>query len=347
MKKLRGLLLRKNRWWICASVNGRLVRKSLGIPKEQRKEAEKAVAEFWNQVGLGKLSIIDRNPLLKTLFDSYLQKLRPEVCEGHFEQVWRHLKSFQKELNYKCVSDINPAKVMDWLTAIPYRNKAQKIQTNLNAALGYAVSIGLIEKNPLEKLPRLKHQNKKREALTREQYIEFGKHIWNYSCCNLIFFLMRTGCRFSEAARLKWKDISLTEAKAIITAENNKTRKTKEIPLADDLAGLLSILKQNSKPGDYLFLTKGNKLFLKDNVRRAVKSIGEKIGRADFTTHAFRNTVITLSLNAKANLLDVQNVVGHSKASTTSRYDNGNFERKKEVVNSLPVISFPHLYLVS
>jgi integrase len=82
------------------------------------------------------------------------------------------------------------------------------------------------------------------------------------------------------------------------------------------------------------------------NVRRIVREIGKKIGRPDFTTHALRNTVVTLSLNAKANLLDVQQVVGHSEASTTSRYDSGSFERKKAVVESLPSIEIPCLKLV-
>jgi len=347
-KPTKGLTLRNNTWWLDIRINGKRHRKSLGLPKERKKEAEIVLSEFWKEEALGNLGIKDKNPALRTLFDSYLKKLRHNTCADHFEQVWRHLEAFQQELDYHRVQDIKTHAVADWLHNCPYRNKAQKIQTNLNAAFRYGVSLGIIERNPIESMPRISHRNKKREALTREQYIEFGKHIWNFSCKYLLFFLMRTGCRFSEAAKLKWKDISFLEKKAVVCAENNKTRQTKNIVLSDDLMSVLHLLKNSSsKEDDFIFSTENKKPFLKDNVRRVVKIIAKKIGRPDFTTHAFRNTFITLTSETKANLLDVQNIVGHSKASTTARYYSGSLEKQREIVNNLPQLESPNLRLVS
>lgn len=345
MKKCKGLLLRNNTWWLYASVNGKQIRKSLKIPKDKKKEAEAVVSEFWKQVGFNSLGMTTKNPPLKTLFDSYLRKLKPEVCFEYFEQLYRCFHSFCEELTYRRVQDVKPAQVMEWLNASPYRNKALKTQTNLNAAFNYGVSIDLIDSNPIKGLPRIKHHYKKREALTREQYVEFSKYLGDYSCGKLLFFLMRTGCRFSEAATLQWKDVSLSEQKAIIRATNNKTKKTKPIPLSNDLLELLYFLKTPLvKETDYVFPTSNNKAYLKDNVRRAVKKIGKKIGRPDFTTHALRNTLIEL---AKGNLLDIQSIVGHSKATTTQLYYQGDMNKNREIVNNLPELYSPRMLLIS
>jgi len=348
MKKPKGLRLRGNIWWIDVCVNGTRYRQSLGIPTERQKEAEESLSEFWKEVALGNLNIEkkEKNPPLKTLFDSYLEIKEKEVCEGQYKQVYSHLNSFLNDLGYKYVNDIIPKEVTEWLHRNPHRNKAQKMQININAALCYGLAVKLIKENPLANIPRVKHKCKKRKALTQEQYIEFSKHIWDYSCGNLLFFIMKTGCRFSEAALLKWEDVSLLAEKAIISAENNKTDEftdnLKELPLAEDLVLLLTYLKkENVKLQDYVFTTSKGKPFLKDNVRRTVIKIGAKIGRPDFTTHAFRNTVTTLSLNSRANPRDVQFLLGHKKASTTAMYDNDDFSRKKAAVNNLPSVQLP------
>ena len=117
--------------------------------------------------------------------------------------------------------------------------------------------------------------------------------------------------------------------------------------LSKDLKEHLSWLKGGSKnSAELVFKNNRGKPFDVYNVRRTVKSIGKKIGRPDFTTHVLRNTFITLTFNAKANLLDVQRIVGHSSAATTSCYDSGDFDRKKSVVDNLPPIELRRFHIV-
>lgn len=332
------LKLRNDIWYLQTYVFGKRVRRSLKLPQNKIREANERALAILSQIKQCNKETLEENPKLESLFKTYLNKIKNEVVIGHYEQVENHLSCFISDLNYKRIKDIIPQEVAIWLNNYPYRNKALKIQTNLNACFSYALKLDIIIKNPIASIPRLKHTYKRKRALTLEQYQEFGKHIMDYSCGNLLLFIMKTGCRFSEAAKLKWNDVSLKTGKAVIRQENNKTRETKTLTLSEDLIANLACLRNKlTHPTGYIFRTSKNKPFSKDNVRRVVKKIGLKIGRPDFTTHALRNTFISLLNEAGASTLTIQHMVGHKKASTTARYFTETEELQKYMLKKLPV----------
>ncbi len=336
----RGLLVRHGFFHVDIGINGGRYRKSLKIPASKPKEAIKVFERLRLEIAKGNIGIHSKkDPLLCTIFDNYICFKRNIVTENTLDQVQGWFKHMLKATAALNASDLTPEVLMDYLNerAATASNSARKTQFQVIAAFDHAVSLEMLEKNPFKRMARIKHEHQTKEPLTEREFIEFAKGISEYSCRYLVVFLMKTGCRFGEASKLKWKNVHLEAGYAVFVKEDTKTRSRREVPLSDDLVEMLTALKKlNPSPDDLVFRTKNGTQFKKDNVRRAIKSVCEGIGRGDFTTHGLRHTFVNLAFDKDANPFSVQHVIGHKNASTTQIYEKSSRDRNRKVIDLLP-----------
>lgn len=203
------------------------------------------------------------------------------------------LKSYFKYLESEGIITDNPMSLIS----------NPKIEKNLPNYLNY---------NDLEKLLNFPDTTKKeglRDALILE-------------------LLYSSGCRVSELANIKVKDINFEERKIIILGKGNKERFVFYGSKCEDL--LKKYLKEEVK--EYLLTNKHGNRLNERTIRKIVDETSRKAGlEIHVTPHTLRHTYATHLLNEGADLKSVGELLGHESLSTTQIYTHVSNERLREV----------------
>lgn len=204
----------------------------------------------------------------------------------------------------------------------------------------YAMKQEFILKNPMDKVDCPKLSKKKVDALSAEQAKQFFSLIddcpIDFRC--MLNLLITTGIRRGELMGLQWGDIDFTHG--IISVSRNvtytpatgivvSTPKTdcglRQIPLMPTVVDILKEYRctaQESNLQDYLFPKDGNPALARDpnSITRRVKRFMKLHDLPDMSPHDLRHSCATLLLSNGADIKSVQEILGHSNASTTLNF---------------------------
>ncbi|MHB8231965.1 MAG: site-specific integrase [bacterium] len=112
----------------------------------------------------------------------------------------------------------------------------------------------------------------------------------NKLTCDLISFLIFTGCRKGEALNLKWDDVDLKTG--IIAIKGTKTKYDRHIPIHSQLKELLSGIKKIENCG-YAFNDSGKKISdFKRSFHTACRNAGLKDMRIHDLRHVFASKMV-------------------------------------------------------
>lgn len=203
----------------------------------------------------------------------------------------------------------------------------------------------LIERSPMDKVdaPRLsKHPV---DALNeREAQVFFAA----LSECPLDFrcilqLLITTGVRRGECTGLKWKDVDFTSGtikiernvtyssgNGIVVGTPKTENSIRTVPVMDSTCSLLSQLQKQTKAEHpdallkeaYLFPSTTSVFQPRDpnTITRRLKRFMKRSGLPDLSPHDLRHSCATLLLSQGADIKSVQEILGHSDASTTLNF---------------------------
>ncbi|HFH9839212.1 TPA: tyrosine-type recombinase/integrase [Streptococcus suis] len=210
--------------------------------------------------------------------------------------------------------------------------------------LNHAVSLGLIDENPankveIPKLPKSVSTRKKfftdSEIKSLFDYLEQNQHTYqDLYDMTLYSLLLATGCRINEVLALEWSDIDFSRKKISITKTVNnhlqinspKTRTSNRIIDIDNQTIMMLKKYQKRQKLAAWELGKTEKLVFSkftdkypsknyqlDRLHATLKKAG--IEEAGF--HAFRHTHASMLLNAGLPYKQLQLRLGHSNLATT------------------------------
>lgn len=201
----------------------------------------------------------------------------------------------------------------------------------LRQVLGAAVEETRIPRNPCEgvKLPKRKHPD--RGYLSHIQVAALADAVDRDP--TVVRFLAYTGLRWGEMAALRVGDFemlrrrvnvsrSVTESGGLIWS-TPKTWERRSVPLTESLANELSALMTGKARDDLVFTDQRGGVLRNSNWRsRVFKPAVEACREVDdrfpsITPHDLRHTAASLAVSAGANVLAVQRMLGHAKASMT------------------------------
>ena len=112
---------------------------------------------------------------------------------------------------------------------------------------------------------------------------------------------------------------------------NTKSGKARKIPLSTKLRNTLSNIQRIS---DYVFVNPQTfELYV--DLKKSFKKVLEKANIKNFRFHDLRHTVATRLVEKGVDLVVVQEILGHSKLTTTQRYAHPVPQRKSEAINIL------------
>lgn len=211
----------------------------------------------------------------------------------------------------------------------------------LTLVFGFAEEQELITKNPMDKVECPKLQKKKVDALTQEQAQQFFSLLpsvpLDFRC--MLYLFITTGLRRGELLGLQWGDIDFdnltieikrnvtyTKRNGIVVDTPKTENSERTIPVLPVVAELLKKYKREfypfSRGNAFVFPSeKSDKLPRNPHaITRRVKNFMKKNGLPDLSPHDLRHSCATLLLNNGADIKSVQEILGHTDASTTLNF---------------------------
>lgn len=215
----------------------------------------------------------------------------------------------------------------------------------INMIFSFAMKQELILKNPMDKVDKPKLQKHKVDALSTAEATAFFDAI---NACPLDFrcllqLMITTGMRRGECIGLQWRDVDDTHS--IIRIERNVTYTAKSgilvstpktaasvrvVPVMDATLSLLRQLKEQRQKEHPNTLIEDSFIFHgetdiftprdPDAVTRRVKRFMKASGLPDMSPHDLRHSCATLLLGSGADIKSVQEILGHTNASTTLNF---------------------------
>ena len=154
--------------------------------------------------------------------------------------------------------------------------------------------------------------------------------------------MLRCGLRVEEVANLTLGDIDIKQRRIMVV--DGKGGKDRVVYISDDAAdGLMAYLKQRShrrvkkvflvEKGDY----KGQPISVR-GIQKRMEYYAKKTG-LKISCHHLRHTMATQLLNADAEVVSIQDLLGHNWISTTERYCKvSNVKVKRDYFNAMEKI---------
>ena len=217
----------------------------------------------------------------------------------------------------------------------------------------YAMELELIIKDPMSKISCPKLTRKKVNALSQEDASRFISLLpaveLEFRC--MLYLMITTGVRRGELLGLQWRDIHFdtlvievrrsvmkTKLRGIEVSTPKTANSIREVPLMPFVAEELKQLRNAVADDRFLFPADDVGLIPRDPgaVTHRVKRFMEKHGLPDMSPHDLRHTCATLLLSSGADIKSVQEILGHTDASTTLNfYVSTDMARMKSATSGL------------
>ncbi|WEZ09592.1 tyrosine-type recombinase/integrase [Priestia flexa] len=189
----------------------------------------------------------------------------------------------------------------------------------------------LIERNPTLKLKTPKTEKRLSKALTIEELEMLREACQTVRQRAFVEILYATGCRLSEVYGLNKDSINFQTMSTNVIGKGNKER---EVYLSfKALYHLKKYLKTRDDDCEALMITerKPYRRLSKRGIQFEIRKIAKNAGlEKRVSPHTLRHTFATLTLNNGAELVAIQELLGHSSPETTLRYARITEERKRE-----------------
>ena len=288
---------------------------------------DKLIKNFKNYLKIERN--LSKNTITSYLFD--LQKLNIFLEENNFSSNPSHIKeSTLKKFVYKISKEIKPS-------------SQARIISGIKRFFDFLILENILNENPLENIETPKIGSKLPTTLTVKEIdklidsidIKSKNKIRNKA---IIEILYSCGLRVSELITLKVSDLYFNESIIKVTGKGNKER---FVPISKGAINYIEKylneirIFQKIKKGseDTLFLNERGSglsrvmIYIILNDLKIKAEINKKIG-----PHTLRHSFATHLLENGADLITIQNMLGHENIVTTERYLHVN---RKHLVESI------------
>lgn len=250
----------------------------------------------------------------------------------------------------KRVENITSADIRAYLSSKPELQMStigRKLST-LKAFFGWLHDEEIIQRNPTAKLKPPKTPDLMAKALSIEELEMLRESCQTRRQRALIEVMYATGCRLSEVYNMNRNDINHQTMSAVVIGKGNKEREVYFSFKA--MYHLKKYLETRNDNCPALFVTerKPYRRLSRRAIQDEIKKIARNAGLEDKVhPHVLRHTFATLTLNNGADLVAVQELLGHSKPETTLRYARITEERKREQHRKFLVQESGAIYIAS
>ncbi len=328
-------------------IAGKVKRMSLGrfgpmTCEQARKEAQSLLGNIASggDPAAEKRETLAKNVTLQNAFDDYLlgrKDLKPSTIADYTRTIETTLSNWAKKPLHSINKDMIEERHRELGQKSPTRanNTMRVLRAIFNfARYKYEDAQGgsLFAVNPVDRLSRNRGWYKvdRRRTLIKphqlKPWYQATLQLNQETTRDYLHFLLFTGLRRSEAARLTWSDVDLADRTFIITDTKNSEPHT--LPLSDFLFDLLRRRKQQSE-NQWVFPSPIRDDHLKEP-RTAVARVTELSG-VPFLVHDLRRTFITIAESLDIPAYALKRLLNHKMANdVTAGYIVASVDRLRD-----------------
>lgn len=258
----------------------------------------------------------------------YRRFLKRRNCSIHTVKNYMHtLRQFVLWVNVP-IEQVIGKEILGYIDHLRTRRLQPKtINCHLDSIRGFYNYLideeGVKMQNPVKRNYNLRLAKPLPKYLRDEEVVRFFGRIKNSRDQAIFTLMLRCGLRVEEVAKLTLRAIDLPRAQLFIY--DGKGSKDRIVYLSSDALEILSsyLKKRSSSRVQRVFLVE--KGIYKDkplSVRGIQKRMEyyAKLAGLKISCHQLRHTMATQLLNADADLVVIQDLLGHSQIRTTQRY---------------------------
>ncbi|MEK7733688.1 MAG: site-specific integrase, partial [Planctomycetota bacterium] len=195
-----------------------------------------------------------------------------------------------------------------------------------------AISEGIIDLNPCQKVKRLKVTQCKDRVLSRDE-IAAILDMPEAKDRLMILTALFTGMRLNEVLNLTWDDIVF--GWGILHVFQRKTSKTLDIPLSDCLRTALEAFRTHPT-GSRVFEARGITHRVVVGYSTYFSGLFKDMGIAGFTFHNLRHTFASLmQVDLGVGAITVMGMTGHSSLGMLQKYSHTGLAAKQTAIQAL------------
>ena len=281
------------------------------------------------------------------------RRLEGNTINSYWYDLEKYTKYLVEDLNITNIDKIKRFDINSFLSSLNFYNKKNnRIQYRESSVSRYVSSIKgfhtylldqeIISKDPSEKITSPKIKKKIPEILSVKEIDLIVKSISlnksnDYRDRAIISLLYSSGIRISELMKLKLIDINIQNSILSIIGKGDKQR---IVPVGEKALDhllyyindyrILFVKKKNSM--GYLFLNNRGGALSRMGIWNIVKKrVMESSINKNITPHIFRHSFATHLIEGGADLIAVQQMLGHSDITTTQIYTHLDKTYLKEV----------------
>jgi integrase/recombinase XerD len=244
------------------------------------------------------------------------------------------------------ISKENISEFIFQIAKIGYNPKSQaRLISGIRSFYNFLVLEDYITTNPADLIEAPKIQRNLPEILSVEEIDSLINQIDRSTKEGernrvIIESLYGCGLRVSELVSLKISDLFLKESVIKVQGKGDKQR---YIPLADSTKHIIEFYLNKirdefpfiSGEEDTLFVNRRGKQLTRVMIFTIIKQLKEKAGiKKKISPHTFRHSYATHMLEGGADLLDIQQLLGHASIATTEIYLHTEQSKLKDTINN-------------
>ncbi len=208
-------------------------------------------------------------------------------------------------------------------------NSASSYFDKFKVGVREAYKSKMLSENPAENIKSIKLEDTEREFLNLEELQKLAEMPFEYEDLRrAALFSALTGLRYSDIAKLTWKEIQQSDASGFyVRFTQKKTKGAETLPISDEA---VSLLGERDLPEEKVFknLDYWQCAYLPVWTKSA--GINKKI-----TFHSFRHTYATLQLTLGTDIYTVSKMLGHKDLKTTQIYAKIIDAKKREAASKI------------
>jgi integrase len=207
------------------------------------------------------------------------------------------------------------------------------------AAFQKAVDWNYLTDNPFRKVRKPKAPEAAPLFFTKPEFIRLTETIESVEWVHFVTVAVMSGLRLSELLNLKWEhvDIPGRVVNVVNTSEfQTKSKRNRKVPMNNLLVSIFTERREQAAC-EYVFHRQGRKLaagYVSKRFKRYVLASGVN-PRLHF--HSLRHTCASWLVQAGVSIYVVQQVLGHSNVSVTSKYAHLEHAQLSDAVSRLHV----------
>ncbi len=303
------------------------------IPGSDVPKMQSRLSEIISHYDVRRIDLEQSHPDLQEKIDLFISGKQLEGLSKITLDGYRlHLRIFADAIKKK-VEDVTTADIRVYLG----RYREQKITTIstklsvLKSFFGWLTAEEILQRDPTTKIKPPKKEKRLPKALTIEELEMLREACTNIRQRTLIEVLYATGCRLSEVQAMNKDAVNFGTQSARVIGKGNKEREVYFSFKA--LFHLKKYLFSRADQEPALIVTerKPYRRLSRRGIQREIAIIAKQAGlQKKVSPHSLRHTFATLTLNNGADLVAVQELLGHENPATTQIYATISAERKRE-----------------